>query len=151
MCVYTHATPPSQLCFKPFNTTTGDQKRHLDHLAIQSGGFTTEFFDRLSAGGALGGALDALTDGRGGTMDVRAAMAQAEDEHDAAAAAALEQETAAELQEFAAEGQAAAEEGDEDEEEGEEPARWVVTGRVRCLYSPVLDTALLGSVLMSAS
>ena len=99
----------------------GDQKRHLDHLAIQSGGFTTEFFDRLSAGGALGGALDALTDGRGTAVDVRAAMAQAEDENDAAAAAALEQETAAELQEFAAEGAAAAGgegEEDDDEEEG---------------------------------
>ncbi len=113
----------------PSPTHTGDQKRHLDHLAIQSGGFTTEFFDRLSAGGALGGALDSLTGNTASGMttttaqdiaNVRAAMAQAEDENDAAAAAALERETAAELQEFAADGGAVGGGGDGGDGDGED-------------------------------
>jgi hypothetical protein len=64
-----------------------DQKRHLDWLAIQSGGFTTEAFFETPG----------LTD----QGEVEAAMRAAEDEGDRDAAAAAEKEMAAEMDEFA--------------------------------------------------
>jgi SNF2 family DNA or RNA helicase len=63
-----------------------DQKRHLDWLAIQSGGFTTEAF------------FETPGEDRG---EVEAAMRAAEDEGDRNAAAAAEKELAAEMDEFA--------------------------------------------------
>jgi len=83
-----------------------DQKRHLDFLAIQSGGFTTEFLQQfdpstLLAEG-LGGAIPGSSGGAAEQSEdaIRAAMRAAEDEGDAAAAVAVEQEAAAEVDEF---------------------------------------------------
>ncbi|KAK9839615.1 hypothetical protein WJX81_001019 [Elliptochloris bilobata] len=112
-----------------------DQKRRLDHLAIQSGGFNTEhilqkFNPRellgLKAGVAGNGGGGAGAPGGTAGMseeEVAAALRSVEDEGDAAAAAALERETAAELAEFSAEPNAApggdAEADDEDADVGE--------------------------------
>ncbi|KAK9788325.1 hypothetical protein WJX73_009601 [Symbiochloris irregularis] len=74
-----------------------DQKRQLDYLAIQSGGFNTDFLQKINPADLLGGMGASKAD------DMRAAMRAAEDENDAAAAAAAERETAAELAEFSAE------------------------------------------------
>ncbi|KAL0045751.1 hypothetical protein WJX82_003498 [Trebouxia sp. C0006] len=116
--------------------TKSDQKRQLDHLAIQSGGFNTEFLQKFNpkellgvqSGGATNTAAataTAATSGGGlSAEEMQAAMRSVEDETDAAAAAALEQENAAELAEFtmepaarAAGEVAGAEAGDEAEEE----------------------------------
>lgn len=75
-----------------------DQKRHLDFLAIQSGGFTTDILN----GSLLNTSHESdreLPDS--GTADaLQAAMRAAEDEKDAEAATAAEKETAAEMEEF---------------------------------------------------
>eukprot|EP00884_Botryococcus_braunii_P006564 jgi/Botrbrau1/15909/Bobra.40_1s0091.1 len=105
-----------------------DQKRQLDHLAIQSGGFNTEVLEKFNPRellGLQGGSGAVVTDMSAEEMN--AAMRSVEDEGDAAAAAALEQETAAELAEFTAEGvgpseAAEGEEGDEDAD-GDDPNR----------------------------
>ncbi|KAA6418788.1 MAG: helicase SWR1 [Trebouxia sp. A1-2] len=116
--------------------TKSDQKRQLDHLAIQSGGFNTEFLQKFNPKELLGvqpgGAPNtaaatgtAATSGGGlSAEEMQAAMRSVEDETDAAAAAALEQENAAELAEFtmepaarAAGEVASAEAGDDAEEE----------------------------------
>ncbi|KAL0041297.1 hypothetical protein WJX77_011458 [Trebouxia sp. C0004] len=116
--------------------TKSDQKRQLDHLAIQSGGFNTEFLQKFNPkellgvqpGGAASAAAataTAATSGGGlSAEEMQAAMRSVEDETDAAAAAALEQENAAELAEFTVEpaaraaGEVAgAEAGDDAEEE----------------------------------
>ncbi|WIA40512.1 hypothetical protein OEZ86_013861 [Tetradesmus obliquus] len=72
-----------------------DQKRQLDWLAIQSGGFNTEMLAKLNLSGGAAGGLSA--------DDLRAALRSAEDEDDAAAAAVAEQEAEAEMDEFTAE------------------------------------------------
>mmetsp|Transcript_20269 Transcript_20269/g.57059 ORF Transcript_20269/g.57059 Transcript_20269/m.57059 type:complete len:871 (-) Transcript_20269:75-2687(-) len=85
-----------------------NQKRHLDHLAIQSGGFGA-----LASGGGsapVDGALQALGGGGGGGLsakDIRRALQSAEDADDRTAAARAEREAEAERAEFS------------DEEEGE--------------------------------
>jgi hypothetical protein len=123
-----------------------DQKRHLDFLAIQSGGFTTDFLQRFDPKAILGAELPgaaqagdggagaegaAAAGGGGGTAAaaapvseeaVRAAMRAAEDEGDAAAAAAVEREAAAEMEEFVREPPAAGEGEGEDGDGGEEGA-----------------------------
>jgi len=103
------------------------QKRQLDWMAIQSGGFDTDFFTKQAAGGAgaapagTGGAIDPRDffegmpgftakprvasggAGRGGeasAAELAAAMRGAEDDADAAATAAAEQETAADVAEM---------------------------------------------------
>ena len=99
-----------------------DQKRHLDFLAIQSGGFNT---DILYGGGDNGANDDAQpapsgggSGGRsgGGAQDSawKEAMRAAEDEDDAQAAIAADKETAAELEEFAREAPAPSAVSDED-------------------------------------
>ncbi|KAL6784904.1 hypothetical protein ACKKBG_A01610 [Auxenochlorella protothecoides x Auxenochlorella symbiontica] len=88
-----------------------DQKRQLDFLAIQSGGFTTEMLTKLDpatliAETAMGLKVGDPASGHGVSVkepssdEVAAAMAAAEDEGDAAAATALAKETAAEMDEF---------------------------------------------------
>ena len=72
-----------------------DQKRELDFLAIQSGGFTTDIL--------YGAEMNnhPLAPGQTEDQEVwKEAMRAAEDEGDAAAAAAAEKETAAEMEEF---------------------------------------------------
>jgi SNF2 family DNA or RNA helicase len=75
-----------------------DQKRQLDFLAIQSGGFTTDFLtsSKFDPQALLEGTAAAA----GREAELQAAMRAAEDEGDAAAAAAAEQEVAAEMDEF---------------------------------------------------
>ncbi|KAL4459188.1 hypothetical protein ABPG75_014053 [Micractinium tetrahymenae] len=92
-----------------------DQKRQLDWLAIQSGGFTTDILTKIDPSALMAG-----FGGGGGGMsaeDIKAAMRAAEDEGDVAAAAAAEREVAAEMDEFTKEpgpGQSeAAEAGDD--------------------------------------
>ncbi|KAL3134959.1 Pharynx and intestine in excess protein 1 [Trebouxia sp. C0010 RCD-2024] len=121
--------------------TKSDQKRQLDHLAIQSGGFNTEFLQKFNPRELLGvqpgggdkaqaapvaAAATAAGSGNAGLSaeEMQAAMRSVEDETDAAAAAALEQENAAELAEFTIEPAArsaaeagAGDGGDEGEEE----------------------------------
>lgn len=75
-----------------------DQKRHLDFLAIQSGGFTTDILYGASqpeTGTKMLSSSDAAA-----SEEMRAAMRAAEDEGDAQAALAAEKETAAEMEEF---------------------------------------------------
>ena len=98
-----------------------DQKRQLDFLAIQSGGFTTDILH----GSLLNESLYAK-DGKSNDEDeaLKAAMRAAEDEGDAAAATAAEKETAAEMEEFTREALApsslaASEEERSNKEEGE--------------------------------
>ncbi|KAK9804733.1 hypothetical protein WJX72_002805 [[Myrmecia] bisecta] len=96
-----------------------DQKRQLDFLAIQSGGFNTDILQKFDPRSVFGGG------GGPSAEEVQAAMRSVEDENDAAAAAALEQETAAELAEFNAEagpGLADAEAGEADAEDDEAEA-----------------------------
>eukprot|EP00890_Picochlorum_soloecismus_P002969 jgi/Picsp_1/3673/NSC_06510-R1_swr1 complex snf2 family dna-dependent atpase len=78
-----------------------DQKRQLDFLAIQSGGFTTDILH-----GSLMNESFYTKDVKDKDEDesLKAAMRAAEDEGDAAAAAAAEKETAAEMEEFTLEG-----------------------------------------------
>jgi SNF2 family DNA or RNA helicase len=114
-----------------------DQKRQLDWLAIQSGGFTTDLLSKfdpkaLLTGGAEGeeesaGAGVAADGERTGGVatttrqdaeTIRAAMRAAEDEGDAAAAAAVEREAAAEMDEFIKEPPPGAVNGLEDEQNG---------------------------------
>lgn len=72
-----------------------DQKRELDFLAIQSGGFTTDILYGEEINKTL------LAPGQMEDQEVwKEAMRAAEDEGDAAAAAAAEKETAAEMEEF---------------------------------------------------
>ncbi|WPT11241.1 Protein PHOTOPERIOD-INDEPENDENT EARLY FLOWERING 1 [Picochlorum sp. SENEW3] len=72
-----------------------DQKRELDFLAIQSGGFTTDILYGEEINKTL------LPSGQTEDQEVwKEAMRAAEDEGDAAAAAAAEKETAAEMEEF---------------------------------------------------
>ncbi|KFM26869.1 Helicase swr1 [Auxenochlorella protothecoides] len=96
-----------------------DQKRQLDFLAIQSGGFTTEMLTKLDpatliAETAMGLKVGDPASGHGVSVkepssdEVAAAMAAAEDEGDAAAATALAKETAAEMDEFTKSSAAAA-------------------------------------------
>lgn len=87
-----------------------DQKRHLDWLAIQSGGFTTDLLRKLDPGSLLTGVdekpgpvpsleregMDLMEN----KEEIRAAMRAVEDEGDVEAAVALEKETAAEWDEF---------------------------------------------------
>ncbi|WIA20226.1 hypothetical protein OEZ85_006067 [Tetradesmus obliquus] len=93
-----------------------DQKRQLDWLAIQSGGFNTEMLAKLNLSGGAAGGLSA--------DDLRAALRSAEDEDDAAAAAVAEKEAEAEMDEFTAE-PPPEEAKDEDLEggDGDEPSR----------------------------
>lgn len=78
-----------------------DQKRQLDFLAIQSGGFTTEILQQFDPTTLLtDGLIGAKDQDRPSAEAIRAAMRAAEDEGDAAAAAAVEQEAAAEMDEF---------------------------------------------------
>ncbi|GMH36700.1 hypothetical protein BSKO_04573 [Bryopsis sp. KO-2023] len=70
-----------------------NEKRHLDFLAIQSGGFNLDFLQKLNPRDLLGGTSD---------DEIKAAMRSAEDEADATAAAEAEKEAAAELAEFTA-------------------------------------------------
>ncbi|GAB4813110.1 hypothetical protein N2152v2_000156 [Parachlorella kessleri] len=100
-----------------------DQKRQLDWLAIQSGGFTTDAiltkFDPkaiLGIGAANGGTNGAKAPSE---AEVAAAMRAAEDEGDAEAALALEKENAADMEEFTKEPPAAAAEGEGDADDGE--------------------------------
>jgi len=94
-----------------------DQKRHLDFLAIQSGGFNTDILyggdngaQPAPSGGGSGGHSG------GGAQDSawKEAMRAAEDEDDAQAAIAADKETAAELEEFAREAPAPSAVSDED-------------------------------------
>jgi hypothetical protein len=82
-----------------------NQKRHLDHLAIQSGGFTTAGLLSASAGGGGGSSAGDIRDflgpdllGRAGVKvseeEYKDAIAQVEDADDAAAAAYAEKEAA---------------------------------------------------------
>jgi len=102
-----------------------DQKRNLDHLAIQSGGFNTDLLLRINPRELLGlpeggeEMEEAGKEGGGGGKDgdapapaagapaneeeLAAALRAAEDEGDADAAAAAEREAAAEAAEFTAE------------------------------------------------
>ena len=94
-----------------------DQKRHLDWLAIQSGGFTTDLLSKLDPKALL---TDIEEDSKVTKIPgekvraeeekeaIVAAMRAAEDEGDVAAAVALEKETAAELDEFTREPSASA-------------------------------------------
>jgi len=94
-----------------------DQKRHLDFLAIQSGGFTTDILY-----GSEVKEQEMITE-VSKTEDQQAwqdAMRAAEDEGDAAAAAAAEKETAAELEEFAKEAPAPSSAHSDDEKSREE-------------------------------
>ncbi|KAK9867647.1 hypothetical protein WJX84_005155 [Apatococcus fuscideae] len=96
-----------------------DQKRHLDFLAIQSGGFNPDALRRFSPQDLFSISGKAETQGPSAD-DIKAAMRDAEDEGDAAAAAALEQEAAADLAEFNADPvPAAAAENDGDDEDAE--------------------------------
>ena len=88
-----------------------NQKRHLDHLAIQSGDFNMDFMvngmgpQDLVGGpeGASGGASGGGRSGPGMTAkDIREALAGAEDEADRAAAALAQKEEQADLAEFVA-------------------------------------------------
>ena len=94
-----------------------NQKRHLDHLAIQSGGFNVDFLT-----GALGGGpQDLLGAGAGGSgskpqgaqgmsaKDIRDALNNAEDDVDREAARVVEREAEADLAEFVSEGGSALE------------------------------------------
>ena len=94
-----------------------NQKRHLDHLAIQSGGFNVDFLT-----GALGGGpQDLLGAGAGGSgskpqgaqgmsaKDIRDALNHAEDDVDREAARVVEREAEADLAEFVSEGGSALE------------------------------------------
>jgi len=98
-----------------------DQKRQLDFLAIQSGGFTTDILH----GSLLNESLYAKdSKDKVENEALKAAMRAAEDEGDAAAAAAAEKETAAEMEEFtkealAASSSAPSEEDRSNKEEGE--------------------------------
>ena len=102
-----------------------NQKRHLDHLAIQSAGF-----DSLAGGGAGGDGADGAGDGAGihgalsalggGALstkltakDIRSALQNAEDDTDRKAAAQAEREARQEMAEFS---------DREEEEEGGEGA-----------------------------
>ena len=96
-----------------------NQKRHLDHLAIQSGEFNVDFLtsamnpltDSLTGknanakggGGGGGGGLS--------TKDIRDALNHAEDDADREAAEAAEKEAEADLAEFVSEGSALTEGG----------------------------------------
>lgn len=79
-----------------------DQKRHLDFLAIQSGGFNTDILYGADDNGADQPVVSG--DGSGGAPPQdsawKDAMRAAEDEDDARAAIAADKETAAELDEF---------------------------------------------------
>ena len=96
-----------------------DQKRHLDFLAIQSGGFNTDILYGAASEQTLG-----ISELSGGDKDAawQDAMRAVEDEGDAAAAAAAEKETAAEMEEFTREAPApsAMSEDDKSRDEGSE-------------------------------
>ena len=90
-----------------------DQKRYLDFLAIQSGGFNTEVLTKFDPKALLGipsaeeevqvGPSTAITPSKAGeptAAQIMEAMRAAEDEGDAAAAAAAEEEVAQEMDEF---------------------------------------------------
>ena len=98
-----------------------DQKRHLDFLAIQSGGFNTDMLYGASAASEQSMAPTGIS---GADKDAawREAMKAVEDEGDAAAAAAAEKETAAEMEEFTREAPApsALSEDDKSKEDGSE-------------------------------
>lgn len=98
----------------------GDQKRQLDFLAIQSGGFNTEILAKFSPAELLKGGGEGPSE-----EEIKAAMRSVEDDSDAAAAAAVELEVAAERLEFTADEAAAAKMAQEEggggkEEEGKE-------------------------------
>ena len=98
-----------------------DQKRHLDFLAIQSGGFNTDILYGVEdvAGAQASG------DGSAGGLPPqdsawKEAMRAAEDEDDAQAAVMADKETAAELEEFAREAPAPSAVSEEDKHVKEE-------------------------------
>ena len=82
-----------------------DQKRHLDFLAIQSGGFNTDILYGVENDGTDQPVVSG--DGSGGApvqdSAWKDAMRAVEDEDDACAAIAADKETAAEMEEFAKE------------------------------------------------
>ena len=89
-----------------------NQKRHLDHLAIQSGGFNVDFMmSGMNPQALLGGSFedkDAQMKGGGGmsAKDIRDALNNAEDDADRQAAQVAEKEAEADLAEFVSEGSA---------------------------------------------
>lgn len=97
-----------------------NQKRHLDHLAIQSGDFNMDFMVNGMGPQDLVGGREGASGGAGGgrsgpgmtAKDIREALAGAEDEADRAAAALAQKEEQADLAEFVA---------DPDAEEGGAP------------------------------
>ncbi|KAL6759128.1 hypothetical protein V8C86DRAFT_3092175 [Haematococcus lacustris] len=105
-----------------------DQKRQLDWMAIQSGGFNTEFLQKLSINDLFAASQKAAvnTGGAGApsAADLKAALKSAEDVDDAAAAAQAEQEIEQEMDEFTKDPPplvaGKGEEDKEDDEEGDE-------------------------------
>ena len=81
-----------------------DQKRHLDFLAIQSGGFNTDILYGVESNTDGANKPGMSGDGSGGSLmhdsAWKDAMRAAEDEDDARAAIAADKETAAEMEEF---------------------------------------------------
>ena len=79
-----------------------DQKRHLDFLAIQSGGFNTDILYGTEDVGTDQPAVSGDGSGAAPVQDSawKDAMRAAEDEDDARAAIAADKETAAEMEEF---------------------------------------------------
>ncbi len=86
-----------------------NQKRHLDHLAIQSGEFNVDFLTSPQALLGAGGEGEGGEGKAGGGMsakDIRDALNCAEDDDDREAAKVAEREAEADLAEFVSEGSA---------------------------------------------